>query len=71
MVGIGALCVWSTVGGSRSVRELWHVDQCDVRAVAMVIFRAGRGTYTRGTGNAWGASRRSLPRELEESRPVL
>ena len=40
VVPIGVLCVWSTVGGSRSVHELWHVEQCDVRAVAIVLFRA-------------------------------
>ena len=52
MVGIGALCVWSAVGGPRSVHELWHVGQCDVRAVAMVLFRASRVAYIRRIGHA-------------------
>ena len=29
--------LWSTVGGSRSVRGLWHVCHSCARAVAMVI----------------------------------
>ena len=52
MVGISVLCVWSTVGGSRSVHELWHVDKCDVQAVAMIIFRASRVAYIRRIGHA-------------------
>ena len=28
--------LWSTVGGSRSVRGLWHVGHSGIRAVAMV-----------------------------------
>ena len=60
MVGVGVLCVWSTVGGSRSVHELWHVDQCDVWAVAMVIFRASRDTYIRRIGHTRGAFAQSV-----------
>ena len=37
VVGIGISYVWSTIGGSRSVRGLWHVGHSGARAVAMVI----------------------------------
>ena len=67
VVGIGVLCAWSAVGGPRSVHELWHVGQCDVLAVAMVIFRASGVTYIRRIGHARGAS---LSRVLQESRRI-
>ena len=60
MLGIGVLCVWSKVDGSRLVHELWHVDQCDVRTVAMIIFRASRENYIRRVGHVRGAFAQSV-----------